>query len=325
MPPAPAHHRTVITVGTFDGIHVGHAELARRCIAHARRLNATPRALLFDPHPLEVLRPEIAPPRLSTFDQRRAILADLGLHEVHRLDPASGILATDAEDFIRHTIRDHAVAAWVEGPDFRFGRDRAGTVELLARLAPELGVEVDIAPPVGVALDNHHLVRASSSLVRTLITAGRVRDAARVLGRPYTLEGAVVRGERRGRTIGYPTANLDTPQLLPADGVYAGHALAQHGSTRLQYLAALSVGTKPTFHDTPQRTAEAFLLDAPTTPGSPALPGLPEYGWTLRITCAHWLREQLRFESLDALLDQMARDCDRARTLLAHRAEPHHV
>ncbi len=307
--------RSAITVGTFDGIHAGHAALARRTVEHAHRLSATPRALIFDPHPLTVLRPDLAPPRLSTFDQRTRWLRDLGIDTVHRLDPASGILGLTATEFVEHTSREHHVAAWVEGPDFRFGKARAGDNALLTQLAPSLGFTTDIVEPVGVSLDNHHIARASSTLVRTLLAEGRVRDAARVLGRPYELAGTIVRGERRGRTINYPTANIDTDQLLPADGVYAGWATIHHQSTAHTLRAAISIGTKPTFGDKP-RTAEAFLLDAPKDQDSPAIAGMPEYGFAIRLTFARHIRDQMRFDTLDQLIAQMDRDITRTRTLL---------
>ena len=306
---------SVITVGTFDGVHAGHAELARRCRAHADRMGGEALALVFDPHPLAMLRPGAEPARLSTLEQRVGWLRELGMDRVIRLDPASGVLDLDARAFVQRTVEEHGVGVWVEGPDFRFGKGRAGDAALLGGLGAELGFEVEIAPPWGVALDNHQIARASSTLVRTLLGAGRVRDAARVLERAYEIRGTVVRGDRRGRTIGYPTANIDAPHLLPADGVYAGTATATHDGRTRTYLAAISVGTKPTFGKS-ARTAEAFFLDASAEPGSPALGGLPEYGWSIGLAFQWWVREQLRFSGLEPLLEQMARDCERCRTLL---------
>ncbi|MEO0716893.1 MAG: riboflavin kinase, partial [Planctomycetota bacterium] len=195
-----------------------------------------------------------------------------------------------------------------------------GEVERWGELCKQRVVTGDIVEPVGISLDNHHIARASSTLIRTLLAEGRVRDAARVLGRPYELAGTVVRGERRGRTISYPTANIDTDQLLPADGVYAGWATISHqhdDSNAIQHTlrAAISIGTKPTFGDKP-RTAEAFLLDAPNDPASPAIAGLPEYGFAIRLTFARHIRDQMRFDALDQLIAQMDRDITRTRALL---------
>jgi riboflavin kinase/FMN adenylyltransferase len=187
---------------------------------------------------------------------------------------------------------------------------------MLAAMGRSLGFTVDVVPQVAVSLTDHQLVPARSTIVRWLLSNGRARDAAIVMSRPYELSGTVVRGDRRGRTIGFPTANLDTPTMIPADGVYAALASLPDGRT---LSAAVSIGTKPTF-GTHGRAVEAFLLQPDSKTWSP-ISGLPEYGWTLRLQLLGWVREQVRFASLPALLDQMERDCQRCHEI----ANTHHL
>lgn len=306
--------RTVITIGNFDGVHLGHAALVRRAKEVAAGSGDLTRVAVmsFDPHPLTVLRPDEAPERLTNFEQRAELLGALGVDEVIRLEPTGNVLGLEPAEFVRTAVRDLDPIAFVEGADFRFGRSRAGDVALLRQLGQQLGFAVHVVdPPVEVTLGDHTLVRASSTIVRWLLEHGRVQDAAAVLGRPYEIRGEVVRGERRGRTIGFPTANLKSPCMAPGDGVYAGVATLPDGQ---RLTAAISVGTKPTFGDGIERTVEAYLLDADREDGGP-IAGLPEYGWTMALTFEHWVRDQVRFESVAALLDQMGRDCDRIRRL----------
>jgi riboflavin kinase/FMN adenylyltransferase len=306
--------RSAVTVGTFDGVHVGHAALVRRARALADRAGDGTRvvALVFDPHPLTVIRPDEAPARLTTFERRADLLGEAGADEVVRMEPTGQLLSLTPEEFADHVARELRPVAVVEGPDFRFGRGRAGDVATLRERGKSRGFSVEVVPSVEVALTDHTCAAASSTLARWLIEHGRVRDAALVLGRAYEMEGQVVRGERRGREIGYPTANLESPTLAPADGVYAGRATLPDGR-RLD--AAISIGTKPTF-TAAARAVEDFVIDAPA-PNGGAIPGLPEYGWTLRVAFEHWLRDQARFGSVDELLGQMARDCARAKVLLS--------
>jgi riboflavin kinase / FMN adenylyltransferase len=308
FPPSPAAP-SVLSIGTFDGVHLGHQSLIRRARAIAdRRPGTRVVALVFKPNPLEVLRPEQAPARLSTFDQRKHWILEAGADEVVRLEPTPAFLAETPEQFVRWSVRQFNPIAFVEGDDFHFGRARAGTNAVLAEFGRSMGFTVDVVPTRTVALTDHQFVPARSTIVRWLLSTGRARDAAIVLGRPYELCGTVVPGDRRGRTIGFPTANLDTPTMIPADGVYAAAAHLPDGRV---IPAALSVGTKPTF-GTHSRAVEAFLLqpNARTQTWSP-IDGLPEYGWPLRLELLAWVREQVRFDALPALLAQMERDCQR--------------
>jgi len=319
--------RSVLTIGNFDGVHLGHQALTRaaRIIADAASPRARVLALSFDPHPLTVLNPAYAPAPLTTFDHRADLLQAAGADEVVRLEPTPDLLNLSPEQFVERIVAVHHPIAIVEGPDFRFGKARAGGVHTLADLAPRHGFSVRILDTVEIALQDHTVAPVSSSLVRWLLSHGRITDAARALGRDYELLGTVVRGDRRGRELGFPTANLRTSQLLPADGVYAVWADLPDGRA---LPAALSVGTKPTFTDAPARTAEAFLFrdDVPRDPPHPpwsSLPSLPEYDWPLRLRLVAWIREQVRFPSVEALKDQMHRDCDRIRdTLTAHTEAP---
>ncbi|MBX3362522.1 MAG: hypothetical protein KF912_05005 [Phycisphaeraceae bacterium] len=306
--------RSVLTIGTFDGVHMGHRALIERAGEIARGAGARVVALAFDPHPMTRLRPASAPARLTTFGWREALLREAGADEVVRLNPFDGLLELTPEAFVSQIVSRYAPIAIVEGDDFRFGKGRTGDVDVLRRLGEQSGFETVVVAPVEVVLGDASIARASSTGVRRLLLSGRASDAARVLGRPYRLMGKVVRGDRRGRTIGYPTANLDSELMLPADGVYAARAQLADGRV---FGAALSVGTKPTFTDAPSRACEAFFLDAPrATQGDPRIEGLDEYGWALSLDIVGWVREQVRFHGLEPLLGQMARDCDRIREML---------
>ncbi|MBL8990475.1 MAG: bifunctional riboflavin kinase/FAD synthetase [Phycisphaerae bacterium] len=314
-PPHPAQRMaagpTAVTIGSFDGVHIGHAALvrvARDAVGPGGRVVA----LVFDPHPLSVLRPGSEPAPLSTFEQRCGWLAAAGANVVERLEPTPERLAMSPEGFIDWVVERFGPVSIVEGPDFRFGRERAGDAGLLAALGRSRGFGVSIVEPVEATLEDHTIVPARSTVARWLVRHGRVRDAARLLGRPYQIAGVVRRGDRRGRTIGYPTANIDAPHLLPADGVYAGVALLPGGRS---VPAAVSVGTKPTFNGQ-GRALEAHLLDlrAPDAPWAP-IDGLDEYGWPIRLDFTAFLRDQARFSGLPALLEQMDRDCRRVREL----------
>lgn len=297
--------RTVVTIGTFDGVHAGHAALVRRARELADPAAASVAALCFDPHPMESVAPAKAPARLTTFADRSNLLREAGADVVVRLEPTGELLSQSPESFVRGVVRDLAPLAIVEGGDFRFGRGRAGDLDVLRGLGRALGFEVHEVQPVEVVLADHTVARASSTLCRWLISNGRVRDAAAVLGRPYSLPGVVVRGDRRGRTIGCPTANVSTECLAPADGVYAGVGILPDGR---EFPAAISVGTKPTYGEH-RRCVEAYLIGAPR-PGDDAamISGLPEYGWDLRLRFDHWLRDQVAFESTAALVEQINRD-----------------
>ena len=293
---------TAITVGSFDGAHRGHLELvraARGAVGERGRVVV----LSFDPHPLSVLRPEDAPRRLSSFEQRVEWLSGDGLpagaDEVVGLSPTPEVLGQSPEAFLESLVKTYSPTVIVEGPDFRFGRDRAGSPQTLIDLEARHGYRTIIIDPVEATLTDHNVVVVSSSMIRWLLGRGRVRDAAALLGRPYELVGEVVAGDRRGREIGVPTANLDhCDRLLPADGVYGGVAVRPDGCS---FPAAISVGVKPTFGDHP-RVCEAHLIgyEGP----------LDDYGWKIRVRFDRWLRDQIAYRQIDLLTDQIRRDLE---------------
>ena len=283
----------VLSVGNFDGLHLGH----RKIIETARRLRAPGARLAlvtFEPHPLTVLRPDLAPPRLTPEEKKHELLAEAGVDDLVELPPDPEVLNLTAEAFweiLRDEVRPTHV---VEGKRFNFGKGRGGTIDKLRAWAAESDVKLEVIDGVSVALCDLTVVEVSSSLVRWLTAHGRVRDAAICLGRPYTLRGEVVKGHQRGRTIGIPTANLRiTDQLIPPDGVYAGRAAAGGKA----YAAAVSIGTMPTFGEH-QRQVEAHLIGFDGD----------LYRQTLEVELTDWIREQWKFASVDALKVQMQRD-----------------
>jgi len=299
--------RTVITIGNFDGAHLGHAALIRRARAIAGQ-GGRVLALAFDPHPLTTLAPGRAPAILMAFRRKSELLRDAGADEIMRLEPTPDLLSLSPESFIERLTAEHRPCAIVEGADFRFGRSRAGDVLSLRALGERWGFETAIIDPVEVALSDQTLVTASSTLVRWLVGHGRMADARAALGRPHELTGEVLRGDRRGREIGYPTANIRPHELIPADAVYAGRAHLPDGR---MMAAAVHVGPRATFND-PRRTVEAYLLDW----NGPVREGTPEYGWPMRIEVVAWLRDQAKFDSLAELVRQIERDVARAREAL---------
>lgn len=302
----------VITIGNFDGVHAGH----RALLSRARSLaggDGTVTAMAFDPHPLSRLRPSDAPDMIEPWDTRARRLLDAGADEVARLEPTPERLSLAPHQFVSWLIETHRPDHLVEGPDFRFGRGRAGDIRLLQELASARGVAVHVVPPVIVTLRDQSEVVASSSMVRWLLEQGRVRDAAYVLERPHELTGTVVTGDRIGRTIGFPTANLVTEAMRPAPGVYAAVALPGDADP---VPAAVHIGGRPSVNDHRPRI-EAHLLDdvGPWTP--PA--SMPESGWACTLRLIGRIRDVVKLDGLDRLKSQIARDCDRAREITRHQ------
>lgn len=322
--------RSVITIGNFDGVHLGHRAILRRArkLADAKRARVI--ALTFDPHPASVLRPGAQPPTLSRTHRRIEHLMEAGADQVHLLRPTSDLLAQTPEGFVDRLIGEFHPAAIIEGPDFRFGKARAGDLDTLRALGASRGFAVEAVPDVEVTLYDRLRTTVSSSLIRWLVGRGRVADAALALGRPFELETTIARGEQRGRTIGIPTANLDLDalegQILPADGVYAGQATLEpdtsdalpssdipHPPSPIPhppplFPAAISVGVKPSFGEK-QLTIEAHLLDY-EDPDPDAL-----YGRTVRLCFARFLRDQYPFPGPEALGAQLRRDIARVQAL----------
>ena len=298
---------SAVTIGVFDGVHRGH----QRIVARAREA-ATARGLplvvvTFDPHPDEVVRPGSHPPLLCTLRRRVQLLSELGADAVCVLQFTLEFSQLSPDEFVRAVLADRLHARHVVvGENFRFGHRAAGDVALLA----ELGEKHDFTAE-GVPLLTEDGVRISSSLIRERLAAGDVAGAAHALGRPHRVEGVVVRGAQRGRTLGIPTANLETPPhtAIPADGVYAGWlaSLDETGAEVERWPAAISVGTNPTF-DGQYRVVEAYALDRDD---------LDLYGVHVAVDFAARLRGMARFDTVDELIAQMRLDVDQARSLLA--------
>jgi riboflavin kinase/FMN adenylyltransferase len=303
--------RSVVTIGVFDGVHLGHQRIVGAAVAAGRRLGLPVVVVTFDPHPSEVIRSGSHPPLLCTVRRRGQLLAGLGADAVCVLPFTLEFSRLEPDEFVRSVLVDKLHAQWVVvGENFRFGHRAAGDIALLA----ELGDKYDFGAE-GVPLLAEDGVAVSSSLIREHLSAGDVAAAARDLGRPHRLEGVVVRGEQRGRALGFPTANLETPPqaAIPADGVYAGWlaTLDADGLETERWPAAISVGSNPTFGGQ-HRVVEAYALDRDD---------LDLYGVHAAVDFAARLRGMVRFESVAALIAQMRVDVDRARTLVAPAAQ----
>ena len=290
----PPAEGCVLSIGNFDGVHLGHRALLARARALAEPLGVPVVVLTFEPHPLAVLAPQQAPPRLTTLDERLALLAAAGA-DVTIVEPATpAFLAIEPRAFVARLAQCCRPRAIVEGPTFRFGHRRAGDVTLLAALGRELGFEVCVLDQVRCdRIDGDPPI--NSSAVRRLLGQGRVESAAAMLGRPHRVVGVVGTGEARGRTLGFPTANLEQiPQMCPAHGVYA--AVAELDD-RTRYPAAVNVGPQPTF-DQPRSRVEAHLIGFEGE----------LHGRRLALWWLGRLRDQQRFDSPEALRHQLQHD-----------------
>ena len=298
---------SVVTIGEFDGMHRGHQWIISRAEQTAAELGLPVVVVTFDPHPHEVVRPGTHPPLLCTARRRLQLLAGLGVDAVCVIAFTLEFSRLDPDEFVQAVLVDKLHAARVVvGEDFRFGHKAAGDVALLA----DLGEKYDFTTE-GVPLLTEDGVRISSTEIRARLAEGDVEGAAHDLGRPHRVEGVVVRGHQRGRALGFPTANLETPPhtAIPADGVYAGWlaALDTDGAELERWPAAISVGTNPTF-DGRERTVEAYALDRDD---------LDLYGAHVAADFTHRLRPTERFDSVADLVEQMHRDVDAARQLVA--------
>lgn len=285
----------VVTIGNFDGVHLGHQKILRGVVERARRSSLLAAAITFFPHPAKVLRPEAAPALLETLEQRLARLEALDLDAVLVVHFDSAMASLSPEEFVRSILADrlHAAAVLV-GENFRFGHRQAGDARLLADLGRHVGFEVDCIPPV--------MIRGtivSSTAIRTAIHDGRMTRAARLLGRPFALAGEIRPGTGTGRRFVFPTLNLVTKQeCLPAHGVYATETILD----RRVYRSATNVGMRPTFDGT-QLTVESYLFDF-----SEELTSGP-----MEVRFWHRLRDEQKFSGPEALRAQIQRDLARAR------------
>jgi len=290
--------RHAIAIGTFDGVHRGHRAVIGAAL-DARTPGVRTAVLTFHPHPLVVLRPDTAPPAISTLGRRLAILDRLGVDATLVVPFTHELSAMPPQEFVTDYLVDGLGASAVTvGGGFRFGHRASGDIALLRRLGREHGFEVLEVPLVGADEP------VSSTRVRSAIAAGDVELARELLARPHCVEGEVVVGDRRGRELGYPTANLAVPKhiAVPPDGVYAGWLVRADG-TRLP--AAISVGTNPTFGPHSRRV-EAYVLDRDD---------LELYGEHVCVEFGWYLRGQITFDGIEPLLVQMRADVDRSREL----------
>ena len=303
-PPAIAAG-TVVSIGAYDGVHRGHRAVLRlvRELADARGLESA--VVTFDRHPAEVVRPESAPLLLTSPEQKVELLAETGLVDhmvVLTFDEARS--KETADDFVREVLVGICSAKLVVvGADFHFGHNRAGNVAMLEEVGAQLGFEVI---GLGLVADSPGGAAYSSTRARRLLADGDVEAAAEVLGRPHAVRGVVEEGDHRGRELGFPTANMAVPARigLPADGVYAGTVVLPDGT---EHLGAISLGRRPTFYDDRgMRLLEPYLLDFDGD----------LYGQLLEVRFVHHLRPQLKFDGVDALVEQMNKDVARTRELL---------
>jgi riboflavin kinase/FMN adenylyltransferase len=298
--------QSVVTIGVFDGVHRGHQRDLARAVEIGRQLSLPVVVVTFDPHPDEVIRPGCHPALLSSARRRAELLTAQGVAAVCVLPFTLEFSRLVPDEFVRTVLVDrlHA-AAVVVGEDFRFGHKAAGDVQLLAKLGEKYDFTTEGLP---LLVDEGQTI--SSSSIRQLLEAGEVSAAAHLLGRPHRVEGTVIRGHQRGRNLGFPTANLETPAhtAIPADGIYAGwlSRLDDAGNDTERWPAAISIGTNPTFGEG-ARTVEAYALDRDD---------LDLYGVHVAIDFAHRLRGTLRFDSVDALVEQMRKDVDLSRKLV---------
>ncbi len=296
---------TAVTIGAYDGVHLGHRALLRDLRARAEAAGLSTVVVTFDRHPASVVRPESAPTQLTGLEQKLELLADCGIDRTLVLPFDEARAHESAEDFVQEVLVDELSARLVVvGEDFHFGHGRRGNIELLRRLGAEDGFEV-----VGFGLTGDGSEPVSSTRIRALIAQGDVEGAARLLGRPHEVRGLVVPGDGRGGPeLGFPTANLAVPDdiALPADAVYAGHYRRPDGSV---HRAAISVGRRPTFYEpgTAPVLVEAYLLHFEGD----------LYGERARVSFAHRLRDEQRFDSIDALVAQMRADVAATERVLA--------
>ena len=287
---------TVLTLGVFDGLHLGHQQIMRTVVDRAKAVNAVATAITFDPHPRAVLYPESAPPLLQTLDQRLANLEVLGIEQAIVIPFTREFAGQPAEGFLSDIIHDrlHAKEVYL-GKGFAFGKDRGGNIDLLRSMSEKLGFTAD-------EIDEVQLrgLRISSSRIRKLLDEGRINLARRMLGRPYGVEGVIIRGNRRGHTIGFPTANLKPHnRVIPRYGVYATATLID-GTWRK---SITNIGVRPTFESDADPSIESYIFDFDGD----------LYGDMLRVRFLHRIRDERKFNGIDELKAQIEKDSSRAR------------
>ncbi|MCS6785613.1 MAG: bifunctional riboflavin kinase/FAD synthetase [Thiobacillaceae bacterium] len=295
-----ADRPNALTIGNFDGVHLGHQAMLARLTAQAAAVGALPTVLTFEPHPRELFSPEQAPTRLTSLREKLEILRALGVAHVHVCRFTRSFAQLTAEEFVARILVEGLKARYVlVGDDFRFGARRAGDFALLTRLGERYGFRAETLPTVEAAG-----MRASSTAVREALAAGDMATAAQLLGRPYSISGRVMHGDHLGHKLGWPTANIQLKHNRPPlKGIFA---VRVQGLARPDWPGVASLGTRPTVHADGRPTLEVHLFDF-----SGDL-----YSAHLRVEFLHKLREEMKFASLEELQAQIGRDAARARELL---------
>jgi len=296
----PPSRPNAVTIGNFDGIHLGHQAMLARLSARAASVGGAPTVLTFEPHPREIFTPDAAPSRLTTLREKLEILRNLGVAHVHVCKFTRPFAALSAEDFVRRILVEGLKARYVlVGDDFRFGAKRAGDFALLQALGKEYGFEAEALHTVEAAGQ-----RASSTAVREALAAGDMATAAQLLGRPYSISGRVVGGDQLGRKIGYPTANIQLKHNKPpVKGIFA---VRIQGLEQPDWPGVASLGTRPTVHANGKPTLEVHLFNFNRS----------IYREHLRVEFLHKLRDEAKFPNLEALIAQIDLDAQQARELL---------
>lgn len=290
--------RPVMTIGNFDGVHLGHQDLLRRVMEDARSRGGASVVLTFEPHPVRILAPKFAPRLILARKDKLALLRQVGIDFVVIQRFTARFSALSARHFVSRYLKGLGVERLWVGKDFRFGKDRAGTVEDLMTWGPAAGMEVEV---ISAVEDSAHAI--SSSRIRALLEEGRVEVARRQLGRCHFIEGTVVRGHRRGRELGFPTANvLSRTEVVPGNGIYA--TLVEVGGRQIH--SVTSIGVNPTFGSGP-RTIETHILDFDED----------LYGRRLQVLFVERLREEQKFSSVEGLVRQIEEDIVQARRVLS--------
>jgi riboflavin kinase/FMN adenylyltransferase len=305
----------VLTIGNFDGVHVGHQEILAVARQAAEQNDTELIAMVFDPHPVAILHPEMAPGVLSPLDIKKYLLADCGVDKVIVLRTSQKLLELSPEDFVERFLVEHIKpSVVVEGDDFNFGAGRAGNINTLKKLITEKGFEVRVIEPKKIKLSTGQTVRVSSTMVRYMLEGGHVDDAARALGRPYRIAERIIPGRGIGVKLGFPTLNMKKPkQVIPAEGVYTGFVkigefMDDALRSKEKIPAVYSIGQARTYGDDFPLLIEAHLLIKDVG---------DMIGRYMTMDFVERIRNQHKFKSPDDLSKQIAKDCCHARQILA--------
>jgi riboflavin kinase/FMN adenylyltransferase len=304
-----------LTIGNFDGVHLGHQQILQAAYIRARQANTHLAAMTFDPHPVAILYPEKTPGVLTPLSHKVNLIKRHGVDYLIVLRDSASLLCLTPNEFVdKFLLKDIKPVALVEGDDFHFGSGREGTVETLKKLAKEDNFEVIIIPPFQARLSTGQSIHVSSTTIRYMLQAGQVADASVLLGRPYSLIGQIIPGRGQGRRIGFPTLNMQTPaQIIPQEGVYAGFVRLGQTEDDVSSLdgrlpAVFSIGRVRTFGEEYPQLIEAHLLALKND--------VPQGKW-LAMDFVERIRPQEKFKSIKTLAEQIGRDCLAAKKILS--------